>query len=118
MLVRRHLTHTVICIIGISDGFAGPNEAGRLLLPLSLLRSKVPTLSESDRPADVRNLSLSFLGLHSEDLGTIAANLEAMNLSSLSTRHVIARLTTSSTAHSNRQERPKRKPIRRYPSSP
>src|SRR5216684_5388058 len=34
-----------------------PNAAGRLFLPLSLLRSKIPIRSERRRPADVRNLS-------------------------------------------------------------
>jgi hypothetical protein len=51
------------------------NGAGRLFLSASLQRI--------GRPADVRNLSSSFLVLRREDLRTIAANLAATNLSSL-----------------------------------
>src|SRR5258708_23440307 len=61
----------VICVFCIPDAPAGPTGAGRLFLPASLLRPKIPILSEKRRHADVRNLSFfGFIASHHPRIAT------------------------------------------------
>jgi hypothetical protein len=62
-----------------------PNEAGRLFLPASLLRSKIPIRSEDGRPANVRNLSYGSSGGFSTGGAAFAGSAPPLAAASLPT---------------------------------